>query len=330
MPTLPVLSVPSLSRTPVVHPRVRCPLWPALLLPLALCLTPDVQAQAIATRGPVPGTAAPNYLEGAQVVSGAAALNAAGASETFAPGYQVTSRASADLVSGEMKGTASFVLAADSAAPLRDVFFDDFLFGSGVLSGGTPGSTVSITLQMMVHGSFSALTTGVEAVLLGNLYAGGYQSQLEFHQRGSAAVQVVRVGLAGGFPNSPPYDDALPVVVSSSASDLRGLARIRFDAVVGSPLSVQAAFGGAATPQAQGGVLRAGSGGVDAWGTSQLQLLLPDGVALTQADGVLASAAVVASAVPEPSVLVLWLAGLAGLGGLQAAQARRVVTAPVG
>lgn len=295
----------------------------ALGLALAL-LASAAGATAIATRGPV-ATADPatGWFEGVLVEGGLAELNPGNATEEFLPGYRVSARAAADDVNVQMRGSAAYSLAANVpltgsfASGLPGVFFDSFLIGQGVVAGGMPGSTVRLQLALEFHGAFLDVTGPHDMLLQGQLYVSGaqgggasYMSDLQFSLLpGSSTVRTDLTGVAGGTPTSPAYAGALPVVISRQAGDLRGIAQISFDAVVGDALYVQAAFAGGAGPVARQGQAQAGSARVEAWGTAGMQLLMPTGYSLAQASGVLAAPGILSN-VPEPVAAWLWLAGL--------------------
>lgn len=303
---------------------------PAALCCLAALLLAAAQAgaTAIATRGPV-ATADPasGWVEGTLVEGGLAQLNAANASEEFLPGYTVTTRAAADDLTARMRGSAAYSLAANRplsgafAGGLPGAFFDNFLQGQAVVAGGVPGATVHLQLTLDFHGAFLDVTGPHDMLLQGELFVSGaqggaasYMSDLQFSLLpGSATVRTDLTGVAGGTPTSPAYAGALPVVVSSVATDLRGTAQISFDALVGDTLYVQAAFAGGAGPVVRSGQAQAGTARVEAWGTAGLHFPLPDGVTLDQASGVLAAPGITSS-VPEPGTGGLWLAGAALLG----------------
>lgn len=295
---------------------------------IGLASLPSAWATATVTRSPVPGFAAPNYLEFAYAEAGLAELNPGGAVEDFAPGYHVTTRGAADNGTGQIRGSAGYVLDANTAGSLPGAQFDNFLDGAGVLTGGTPGSTVTLTVLLDAHGSFASRVGQPQGILLAYLYVGDanqfiqYGSQLEFNWvPATGAVQTSGRGFQGSSPTGPAYADAQPLVFSSSASNLSGQARISFQATVGAPLYVQGVLGGAAGPLVKSGVSQASAGLVEAWGTAQLQLLLPSGYALSQATGALASPQVT-SPVPEPHNAALLLAGIAALGALGTWRAR--------
>lgn len=314
--------------------------WATVLaLGLGLLLaTSQAGATAIATRGPV-ATADPatGWFEGVQVEGGLAQLNAGNASEEFVPGYRVSTRAAADDVNAQMRGSAAYSLATNVpltgtlAGGLPGVFFDNLLIGQGVLAGGPVGSTVRLQLAFEFHGAFLDVTGLHDMLLEGQLYISGaqggrasYMSDLQFSLvSGSNAVRTDLTGVAGGTPNSPAYAGALPVVVSSQATDLRGTAQVSFDAVVGDSIYVQAAFAGGAGPVVRLGQAQAGTARVEAWGTGGLHMHLPAGYTLEQATGVLAAPGI-ASNVPEPAAAWLWLAGLPLLAvALTGCRARR-------
>lgn len=297
----------------------------ALGFGLALLLAAaQAGATAIATRGPV-ATATPEsgWVQGVLVEGGLAELNPGNATEEFLPGYQVTTRSAADDVTAQLRGSAAYALAANQplsgafASGLPGAFFDSFLQGQAVVAGGTPGSTVRLRLTLDFHGAFLDVTGPHDLLLQGELFVSGAQggtaafaSDLQFSLApGSNTVRTDLTGVAGGTPTSPAYAGALPVVVSSQASDLRGTAQINFDALVGDTLYVQAAFAGGAGPVARLGQAQAGTARVEAWGTAGLHLLLPDGTTLEQASGVLAAPGI-ASSVPEPTAGWLFAAGL--------------------
>jgi hypothetical protein len=294
-------------------------------LPVRWCVTTGIAsmlmlassasyASAYATRGPVLGAPAETgYVGGTVSESGLAESNPSGATEDFAPGYHVTTRASADNTTGALKGSAGYKLdnnTSSTATTLPGAFFDDILYGQGVVTGGTFGSTVKLTLTLDVHGAFTDLTGKSDVGMQAYLYADNYLSQLEFSRLpGTTTIATYAVGRSGTLPNSPLYADATPLVFSTASGDLRGQARITFNAVVGQLFNIEAAFAGGAGPVISGGQYLASSANVDAWGTAQLHLLLPSGYSITGTTGALTNA--ITTSVPEPSSA--WLFAMGGL-----------------
>lgn len=303
--------------------RHLAPRWAAAVLGLGLLLAgAGAGATAVATRGPVASAdPASGWVQGALAEGGLAELNAAGSTEQFVPGYSVTTRAAADDSTGQMRGSAAYQLAAprllDAQFPagLPGAFFSSHLSGLGTLGGGTLGETVQLQLTLDFHGAFLDLSGPRDTLLLGQVYvqsfsgrALSYTSNLQFSLApSSAALRIDALGLAGGTPTSPAYAGALPVVLSSLTTDLRGRAQITFNAEVGQTLFVSADFAGGAGPVVRSGQDQAGGARVEAWGTAGLHLLLPAGLTLEQTSGVL-SAPGIASTVPEPAGHWLWLA----------------------
>lgn len=305
----------------VMHPRRAAGVAVGLALQL---LAGTAGATAIATRGPVSAAGPVNgWVQGAIAEGGLAELNSANTTEEFLAGYRVTTRAAADDVAARMRGSAAYALAANQpltgvyAGGLPGAFFDSFLQGQGVLAGGPVGTTVRLQLAFEFHGAFLDVTGPHDMLLQGQLYIAGaqggtaaYMSDLQFSLvPGGNTVRTDLTGVAGGTPTSPAYAGALPVVTSSLATDLRGTARISFDAVVGDALYVQAAFAGGTGPVVRQGQAQAGTARVEAWGTGGLHLQLPTGYTIAQATGVLAAPGLVSN-VPEPAAAWLVLTGL--------------------
>lgn len=275
-------------------------------------LGPALEASATSSvaRGPVLSSN-PNSIEALGVPTGPVQVVNGPLWLTYDTHHITNTEAYADDATGLLRGAARFRVTADHVGPQPYSFFTTNVTGTAVLEG-PPGIPQTLVATFAVHGRLSDLSSRPGIALQSTLVVDGttsglLTSDLSFERaEGTTTLIPYTQGFSGPFPGTP-APDAQPIVLSTALDDLRGIARIEFQATAGDTLFVEANVFGAVGPEGSASDAIFSSATVDFLDTGVLRLELPAGVSLIGASGALASPSVV---VPEPGTTVLSMTGL--------------------
>ena len=325
-----------------MHFLSRATLLAALIAP---CASPLATAAGTATRGPV--TVPADVVQSETQETGVISLNPARDSVSTVHGYDSTTSISVDADNGIIKGYAEFDLPSDATLPLSATV------GSSVQGSLTSPITFAggatwprtVTAELSFDGSFVATNSFPTFALTGNITASTftgspftqsiYQSQLVFAMSKltpTYAPQVITTSVESRTENgvtttTPAYSGASQTALDASAASLDAIVRLSFDVQPGVPYVLSSHVNGIVTAEpgsqqsATDGELLASAGILDFSNTAQLRLFVPQDVTVT-GDALLDNI-VIASAVPEPQIATMMLAGLLGIGVLARRRARK-------
>jgi len=264
---------------------------------------------------------------------------------TSVDGYQTITSLASNQEQGTVRGYASYQLDAPTviarpADPAKVNVDGTFAyFGNVKADPALPvSSPVNAVVELTVHGSFSEVTGQPWLALVGGLAVSRYHGNVDNYSAEVSFSNVTEAGWQGTIDARLKYELTGPAadvpvdaastwaagsqIISDSPDNLLAVLRLTIPVEVGDLLVVPGVIGATAThayahdpasiPIGDDIDIMAAHGVVDFSNTATLRIYLPAGYTLTGPNAP-SSTILLTSAVPEPTTLVLLLAGLACL-----------------